>query len=249
MGKAYNARCLVIKHTKLGEIDSIVTLLAEDGHQIRAVAKGLRKPGNKIGARLELFAEVDLLLREGKSLDIVSEVHTVCTNAVLREGLERPASASVVAELLEKMGRDGAVLGDRTYAMSVVALNAMGTCAQEAAAFLAAAHLFKAMGMQGLAPATRECALCGELVETPKAFDVSYGGVVCDDCRERSGIETSTHPEIIAWIDALLYRTFAELSTIESPPTLVLLDLAQTWISEHMSLNLKSMAFLKGLLV
>ena len=57
MAKAYNERCIVLKHTKLGETDVIVTMLGGDGRQIRAVAKGLRKPGNRIGARLELFAE------------------------------------------------------------------------------------------------------------------------------------------------------------------------------------------------
>ena len=55
MAKAYNERCIVLRHTKLGETDVIVTMLASDGSQVRAVAKGLRKPGNRIGARLELF--------------------------------------------------------------------------------------------------------------------------------------------------------------------------------------------------
>lgn len=249
MGKAYNARCLVLRHTKLGETDAIVTMLAEDGHQIRAVAKGLRKPGNRIGARLELFSEVDLLLHEGKSLDIVGEVHTVHTNAAVREGLERPASASVVAELLDKLGRDGAVLGDRTYAMSTVALSAIGTSTQDRAAFLGVAHLFKAVGMQGLAPATRECASCGSPVKEPRVFDVSRGGVICEDCRTRLGMMPNSHPEIAAWVDALLYRTFAELSAIDNAPTGALLDLAQSWLREHLAIDLKSMVFLKGLLV
>ena len=100
MAKAYNERCIVLKHTKLGETDVIVTMLASDGSQVRAVAKGLRKPGNRIGARLELFCEADLLLHEGKSLDIVREVKTVATNAVIRDELERTASASVAAELV-----------------------------------------------------------------------------------------------------------------------------------------------------
>ena len=46
MAKAYNERCIVLKHTKLGETDAIVTMLASDGSQVRAVAKGLRKPAS-----------------------------------------------------------------------------------------------------------------------------------------------------------------------------------------------------------
>ena len=36
----YDARAIVLRKTKLGESDLILALLAEDGSQIRAVAKG-----------------------------------------------------------------------------------------------------------------------------------------------------------------------------------------------------------------
>ena len=38
MAKAYNERCIVLKHTKLGETDAIVTMLASDGSQVRALS-------------------------------------------------------------------------------------------------------------------------------------------------------------------------------------------------------------------
>ena len=172
MAKAYNERCIVLKHTKLGETDATVTMLASDGSQVRAVAKGLRKPGNRIGARLELFCEADLLLHEGKSLDIVREVKTVATNAAIRDELERTASASVAAELVEKLGRDGVVLGERMYAMSAAALRAMADFPARQSVLIATAFLFKAMAMQGFAPAVRECALCGSPIRHVQAFDV-----------------------------------------------------------------------------
>ena len=70
---SYRAHALVLRKTKLGETDAIVTLLAEDGRELRAVAKGLRKPGSKLGGVLEPFTEVSLLLHTGRSLDVVSE--------------------------------------------------------------------------------------------------------------------------------------------------------------------------------
>ena len=39
-----NDRVVVLRKTKLGESDLILTLLSSDGSQIRAVAKGARKP-------------------------------------------------------------------------------------------------------------------------------------------------------------------------------------------------------------
>lgn len=249
MAKAYNARCIVLKHTKLGETDVIVTLLADDGRQVRAVAKGLRKPGNRIGARLELFGEADLLLHEGKSLDIVREVKTVSTNAAIRDELERTASASIESEFLEKLGRDGVVLGERMYEMSAAALRTMADLPARQSVLIAIAFLFKAMAMQGFAPAVRECALCGSPIERVQAFDVSYGGALCDDCIARLGICTTIDSQVAAWIETLLFLTFAQLGEIEVYPELELLDLAHMWVREHAGFELKSIAFLKTLLM
>ena len=71
--RTYRCRAIVLDKTKLGESDLILTLLADDGRQVRAVAKGARKPGSKLAARCELCCEVDLLLAHGRNLDIVSQ--------------------------------------------------------------------------------------------------------------------------------------------------------------------------------
>lgn len=249
MAKAYNARCLVLKHTKLGETDVIVTMLAEDGRQIRAVAKGLRKPGNRIGARLELFAVADVLLHEGRSLDIVREARTVASNAGLRDGLERMACASVAAELVEKLSRDGALLGERMFAMSLAVMAQVGELEGSKAPLLTAAFLLKTMAMQGFAPAVRDCALCGNPIESISSFDIAYGGALCQECLDRLGICTTMPTELAAWIVPLVYSTFDELARVEAYPALELVDLAHLWVREHAGIELRSVAFLKRLIL
>ena len=104
---AYRTQALVLRKTKLGETDTIVTLLADDGRQIRAVAKGLRKPGGRFGARLEPYAVVDLLLHAGRSLDVVTEAVTVSSHAALREDYDRAAAAAVISDMLDKISVEG----------------------------------------------------------------------------------------------------------------------------------------------
>ena len=77
----YTARVIVVRKTKLGESDLILTLLAEDGSQLRAVAKGARKPKSSFASRLELFSVADVLCAKGRSLDVVSEARLVEGNA------------------------------------------------------------------------------------------------------------------------------------------------------------------------
>ena len=58
----YRDEAIVLRTQKLGEADRIITLLTRTHGRVRAVAKGLRKPGSRFGGRLEPFSVVDLLM-------------------------------------------------------------------------------------------------------------------------------------------------------------------------------------------
>ena len=74
MSRAYRDRGIVLRTHRLGETDRILTLLLQGRGKVRAVAKGVRRPGSRIGGRVEPFSHVDLELHEGRSLDIVRQV-------------------------------------------------------------------------------------------------------------------------------------------------------------------------------
>ena len=73
----YRATGVVLRTYKLGESDRIIVLLTEQHGKVRAVAKGVRKTKSKFGGRLEPMSHVQLLLHEGRDLDIVNQVDTV----------------------------------------------------------------------------------------------------------------------------------------------------------------------------
>lgn len=243
--RTYNARCIVLGKTKLGETDAVLTMLDSEGHQVRAVGKGVRKPGNRFGARLEPFSEVDLHLHRGKSLDIVSEARTVATNAACREDLDRTAACSVVAEFLAKVTRDADV-EPRLFALTEVAFKTIATEPPQAAGLMAAAHLLKAFAMLGVRPALRECALCGREVERQPAFDISAGGALCGSCTAQRGAGSGNSSALVPWLDAVLHATFAELASYEGAPVRPMLDFCESWCLEHLSVNIRSFAFLKA---
>ncbi|MEI7547879.1 MAG: DNA repair protein RecO, partial [Actinomycetota bacterium] len=67
----YRDAAVVLRTYKLGEADRIIVLLTEGHGKVRAVAKGVRKTKSKFGARLEPMSHVNLLLSQGRELDIV----------------------------------------------------------------------------------------------------------------------------------------------------------------------------------
>ena len=99
----YRARVIVLRKTKLGESDLVLTLLSEDGSQIRAVAKGARKPSSQFASRLELYSVADVLFAGGKSLDIIKEARLERAFGRIRSSMEHAAGAAAMAELLDRV--------------------------------------------------------------------------------------------------------------------------------------------------
>jgi DNA repair protein RecO (recombination protein O) len=193
---AYRVRALALRKTKLGESDLIITLLAEDGCQIRAVAKGARKTKSRIGSRLEPYSVADLMLSPGRSLEIVTEVETVTSHDALRSDYDRLRAASVVADFLDKVSVECQAEA-RTFALSTTALDAMETAEIDDLPLLVVAFLVKGMAMHGYRPALTTCACCaGATDPQDMRFSLSAGGVLCPSCASQDSTVVRTAPDV-----------------------------------------------------
>ena len=159
--RTYHARALVLDRTKLGETDLILTLLAQDGRQLRCVAKGARKPGGRLAARVELFCECDFLVARGRSLDVVSEAGLVDAHARLRGDLARVSAASAVCEVARLTCYEDAP-DPFLHAICARALRACEEATDQAHLDLAAAaYALKVCAHAGWRPVLAACCACG----------------------------------------------------------------------------------------
>ncbi|MEY8562242.1 DNA repair protein RecO [Eggerthellaceae bacterium 3-80] len=246
----YSCRGIVLKKTKLGESDLILTFLLENGAQLQAVAKGARKPG-AFAARLELYSCVDMLIVSGKSLDIVKEVRIVESNESVRSSLERATCASVMAELLEKVTHVG-LEHDRLFALSKKAFETLGRVDVTQVLAIMNAHILKTLALIGFKPTFDVCVMCGEAqfvedVPLPHSMNLAIfeGGVVCNTCAgevESVFVPTST----IRWCHFLLMTTFKKIieSPIDRDQAMSVARVCQSWILAHVGIKLKSLNFL-----
>lgn len=177
----YRVRALSLKKTKLGESDLIVTLLAQDGCQVRAVAKGARKPGSRFGGRVEPFTVADFLLHTGRSLETITDVEIVTSHAPLREDYDRSQAASVVADFLDKVSVE-CQMEERLFALASATFDAMDDAEGDTLLALVVAFLLKGMAMHGYRPQFDACASCGAPVAGDASFALEYGGPVCEGC-------------------------------------------------------------------
>ena len=156
----YSLQALVLRKTKLGETDLIVTLLAQDGRQVRAVAKGARKPNSSFASRLEIFSEVDLLLVCGKSLDIVKEAKLLNAHIGVREDMEHAAAAAPIVDLLTRLTQPD-LESPRLYDLSASALEHVESCDATGTLAVCAAFMLKAFAFSGFRPSLNRCVMCG----------------------------------------------------------------------------------------
>jgi DNA repair protein RecO (recombination protein O) len=210
---SYPLRVLVLRKTKLGETDLILTLLAADGRQVRAVAKGARKPRGKLGARVEPFTVLDVLLHTGRNLEILAEAETVASHDALRSDYDRTVAGSVVLDVLDKISVEGQV-EPQLFEMTLVTLDVLDAAPVGSLDMMVAAFLLKALAMHGYRPALDACASCGGAVEGEASFSVEDGGVVCARCGA-GGAPLSGDAR--ALLRALLRARMGEVAGIDAP--------------------------------
>lgn len=243
--KTYTEQVIVLRKTRLREADLVLTMLAADGRQVRAVAKGALKPTGSFASRLELYSESHVLLVEGRSLDIVKEAKLENAHAKLRFDFEKSICAAPIAELLAIATQDELPV-PRLFDMTKAALDAVERAEDVHVHLCMVAFMLKAASILGFRPSLAQCVECGEPRQVGSAdarFSFVSGGIVCADCAMSQPTE-SIPGTIVDWAHALLHSTFADIlgyqidkSTLET-----LLRFAQKWVEVHIG-NLRSLPF------
>lgn len=178
----YRDTGVVLRVTKLGEADRIVTLLTRREGRVRAVAKGVRRTKSRFGSRLEPFSHVDLQLYTGRNLDIVTQAVTIDPfGPAIAADYRRYTAGTAIVETAERLTAEEKEPSLRLYLLLVSALRALAETDRNTSLVLDA-FLLRAMTLAGWAPALNECARCG--TPGPHAtFHVPSGGLLCAPCR------------------------------------------------------------------
>lgn len=222
----------------------ILTLLSEEGCQIRAVAKGVRRPGSRFGGRLEPYAVVDLLLHSGRNLDVVNDARTVESHKPLREDFDRATAAAIAADFLDKATMD-ADPEPVLFELALATYAAMSDSTLKALPALTAAFLLKAVSMTGLRPVLASCAACegpvaGEAVLSPDA-----GGTVCAACAGGDPGAVALSANTLAALRALMSAKMSEVDhlCIDGDSSKDVLFAMRAFVGHHVPARLRALDF------
>lgn len=245
--RTYRTHAIVLDKTKLKETDLILTLLARDGREIRAVAKGARKPGSRLSARCELFCTVDLLLARGGTLDVVSQADLIEAPLGSSPTYESMQRASVIAEVASLCCFEDAA-DPFVFGISSKALQVIGGIQDDCPHMdlIVAAYVFKLLSHVGYRPDYAACVACGD--PSLSYFSASAGGLLCASCAPSVAGAQAVDADAVNWLRALIPLTFEQL--VQCPVSMstsnLLLALSHLWAATHLDARLRAMEFLLG---
>ena len=245
----YKTRAIVLRKTKLGETDLIVTVLKEDGSLGKLVAKGARKPTSSFAARLELYRTVSVLCAVGRNLDIVKEARLDGDGWPDSPELEQTLCAAPIAELLSYIAQED-LEHERLFDLASSAFAHIAASDAATGSALCGAALLKIVSLAGFKPELSHCVQCGNaVVESPGTYSVRYslddGGPLCESCQAQSN-SVLLERDTLAWCHALLYSTFDDIASnpCSGDAAFSVLHFASQWIMVHVGKRLKSLDFM-----
>ena len=98
----YQTEAIIIKKTKLGEADTILTFYTPHLGKIQGFARSLRKTRSKMAGHLELLTHSLVSLARGRNLDTVTGAQTIDSFLPLKSDLRLTSYGLYVTELVNQ---------------------------------------------------------------------------------------------------------------------------------------------------
>ena len=176
----YQTEAIIIKKTKLGEADRILTLYTPHLGKIQAVAKGVRRPKSKMAGHLELLTHSLVSLARGRNLDTVTGSQTINSFLPLKSDLWLTSCGLYIIELVNQFSPDQV----ENYPLFQLLLETMGQLCQANNKELTLRYFeLQLLNEVGYRPQLQQCVACNSPLEpTINYFCPSAGGILCAKC-------------------------------------------------------------------
>ncbi len=205
----YQTEAIIIKKTKLGEADRILTLYTPALGKIQAVARGVRRPRSKLAGHLELLTHSLVSLARGRNLDTITGSQTINSFLPLKSDLQLTSYALYAIELVNQFTAEHI----ENRPLFQLLLGTMGQLCQASKNELVLRyfelHLLNEVGYR---PQLQQCIACHQpLQPVTNSFCCSAGGVLCPNCRQSQPL---TYPISVNALKVLRLLQSNDYSTI-----------------------------------
>jgi DNA repair protein RecO (recombination protein O) len=178
----YQTEAIIIKKTKLGEADRILTLYTPQLGKIQAVAKGVRRPRSKMSGHLELLTHSLVSLARGKNIDTVTGTQTINSFLPLKSDLRLTSYALYVTELVNQFGAENL---ENQPLFELLRQTLQRLCLGGDSELVLRYFELHLLNETGYRPQLEHCVSCrSPLKEATNSFCPGAGGMLCPACHQ-----------------------------------------------------------------
>ncbi len=187
MQNSFVTDAINLKSYNLSESDKIIVMYSKDKGLIRGVAKGVKKPKSKLGARMDLLVANKVMLHKGKNLDTICQADVVNTFNKTRTDLDKIFYSMYVTEVISNFGLEDDPEASNVYNLLYKTLNSISNAETKVEILISVIKFqLKMMRETGFSLELESCLCCHRKIEEEAMYLVhGLGGVVCKDCQSK----------------------------------------------------------------
>ena len=235
-----------LKSYNLSESDKVIVMYSRDRGLIRGVAKGVKKPKSKLGARMDLLVANKLMLYNGKNLSTISQAEALNTFSRTRRDMDKIFYSMYVSEVVNNFGIEEDPCSAVIYDLLYETLDTISNAEDKIEIVIAVIKFqLKMMRIAGFSLELDRCIVCGKPIENESMyFAQSMGGVICSDCNTLHHFKDVMHYKLRDFLSVLANSEFDIKTEYEKKATekicLVCFELLKAYISSHSAKKFKS---------
>ncbi len=250
---SYVTDAINLKSYNLNDADKIIVMYSKENGLIKGVAKGIKRPKSKLGARMDLLVANSLQLLKGRSMDTIIQAQTVSHFRKTREDIEKLTLSTYISEVVMNFGEGSESASKDIYELLYKALDKISIAKDKREMLIAVIKFqLKMLLIMGFCVELDTCLCCGErILDENMYFSTSMGGTICKECSEPLGIKLKMHHKIRDFLQAMLQFDFDYESDYDKKATekvcQVCFNLLDEYIKTHTNKRQKSIKLIKEL--
>lgn len=240
-----------LKSYNLSEADKIIVMYSKEKGLIRGVAKGVKKPKSKLGARMDLLVANKLMLYKGKNLDRICQADVLNTFSKTRQNMDKIFYSMYVTEVVNNFGIEDDPCSSEVYGILYKALDKISNAENQVDILLPVIKFqLKMMQISGFGIEFDTCLCCGEHIKSENMyFSSKMGGIICAECNDTLHLKNVMHYKLRDFMNACLQYDFDYESDYDKKANekvcRVCFDLLKDYINLHSSKKFNSTAVLQ----
>lgn len=228
-----------LKSYNLSEADKIMVMYSRENGLIKGVAKGVKKPKSKLGARMDLLVANTIMLYKGKNLDTICEAKSLNTFKESRQNIDKLLYSTYVSEVVSHFGVENDPSSVEIYDLLYKTLDKISNSENTKDVLIGVIKFqLKMMEISGFGVELDTCLCCREqILDNNMFFSSKMGGVVCEECNNHLGFKIKMHRKIRDFLLAMLQFDYTYVSEYDKKATekvcSVCCDLLKEYVQTH----------------